>query len=53
MSESRRTESTWVKSRIYDGETGELACEVLLNSAALRDSYEEYVEDATVLGKEL
>lgn len=53
LSESRRIESTWVKSRIYDGETGELACEVLLNSAALRDSYEEYVEDATAPGKEL
>jgi hypothetical protein len=42
-----------VKSRIYDRETGELACEVVLNSAALRDSYEEYVEEATALGKEL
>ena len=36
-----------------DAETGELACEVILNSASLRDSYEEYVEDATALGKEL
>jgi len=53
LSESRRIESTWVKSRIYDGETGELASEVILNSAALRDSCEEYVEDATALGKEL
>ena len=53
MGESRRTESNRVKSNIYDGETGELACEVILNSAVLRDSYEEYVEDATALGKEL
>jgi hypothetical protein len=42
-----------VKSNIYDRETGELASEVILNSAALRDSYGQYVEDATALGKEL
>ncbi len=53
LSESRRTESNQVKSKIYDAETGDLACEVILNSASLRDSYEEYVEDATALGKEL
>jgi hypothetical protein len=53
LSESRRIESNRVKSSIFDGETGELACEVILNSTALRDSYEEYVEEATALGKEL
>ena len=53
LSESRRTESNWIKSSIYDGESGDLACEMILNSATLKDSYARYAEDAAALGKGL
>ena len=53
LSESRRTESNWVRSSIYDAESGDLACEVILNSATLKASYEKYEEDAKALGKKL
>ena len=53
LSESRRTESNWIKSSIFDAETGELACEMILNSATLKASYEKYAEDALALGKSL
>jgi len=53
LSESRRTESNWVKSSIYDKQTRELVCEVILNSATLKDSYANYAEDAKALGKDL
>ncbi len=42
ISESRRTESYWVKSRVYD-ETGTTQkAEMLLNHAVLKDSYKGY-----------
>jgi hypothetical protein len=53
LSESRRTESNWVRSSIYDKETRELVCEVILNSATLKDSYANYAQDAKALGKDL
>lgn len=44
ISESRRTESYWVKSRVYD-ETGQtLKAEMLLNHAVLKASYAGYQE---------
>jgi len=39
LSESRRTESYWVRTTIFDGETGERVAEMLLNHATLKDSY--------------
>lgn len=42
LSESRRTESYWVRSRIKDRDTGELKAEVLLNHATLKESYAGY-----------
>ena len=51
LSESRRTESKWVKTRVYDAQTRELVAEVILNSATLKDSYANYREDAEALGK--
>ena len=39
LSESRRTESYWVRTRILDGETDELVAEMLLNHASLKESY--------------
>jgi hypothetical protein len=53
LSESRRTESNWVRTSIYDEETRDLVAEVILNSATLKDSYENYAADAAVLGKQL
>jgi len=53
LSESRRTESNWVKTSIYDEETHDLVAEVILNSATLKDSYANYSEDAAALGKRI
>ena len=44
ISESRRTESYWVLTRIFDGATGEPAAEMLLNHASLKESYAGYQE---------
>jgi len=41
LSESRRTESYWVRSTISD-KAGNVKCEVLLNHATLKDSYAGY-----------
>lgn len=41
LSESRRTESYWVRTRLKDSD-GELKAEILLNHASLKDSYAGY-----------
>lgn len=54
LSESRRTESNWIRTRVYDGAQDQgksLVAEVILNSATMKDSYARYAEDAAVLGK--
>jgi len=51
LSESRRTESNWIKTRVYDGETRDLVAEAILNSATLKDSFARYEEEAKALGK--
>jgi hypothetical protein len=53
LSESRRTESNWIMTRVLDAETKTLVAEVILNSATLKDSYAKYAEDAQALGKVL
>lgn len=45
LSESRRTESYWVKSTISDT-GGDVKCEVILNHATLKDSYAGYPKEA-------
>jgi hypothetical protein len=45
LSESKRTESYWVKTRIYDAAGQTLKAEMLLNHASLKHSYAGY-EDA-------
>ena len=45
LSESRRTESYWVRSRIHDASTDGLVAEMLLNHATLKDSYPHYPTD--------
>jgi len=44
LSESKRTESYWVKSRIYDAAGKTLKAEMLLNHATLKHSYSGYDE---------
>lgn len=42
LAESKRTESYWVRSRIFDASGSTLKAEVLLNHAVLKASYEGY-----------
>jgi hypothetical protein len=42
LSESRRTESYWVRTRIFDASGKVLKAEMLLNHASLKDSYAGY-----------
>jgi hypothetical protein len=42
LSESKRVESLWVKTRIYDASGSVLKAEMLLNHASLKDSYAGY-----------
>jgi hypothetical protein len=42
LSESRRTESYWVRTRIFDAAGQRLMAEMLLNHATLKDSYAGY-----------
>lgn len=53
LSESRRTESNWIMTRVIDAQTDTLCAEVILNSATLKDSYANYETDAKALGKKL
>ena len=53
LSESRRTESNWVRTRVYETPSRKLVAEVILNSATLKDSYANYATDAAALGKDL
>jgi hypothetical protein len=46
LSESRRTESYWVRTRIFDATGKTLKAEMLLNHATLKDSYAGYAEAA-------
>lgn len=42
LSESKRTESYWVRTRIYDASGQRLKAEMLLNHATLKDSFAGY-----------
>ncbi len=44
LSGSRRTESAWVKTRVFD-KAGAIAATMLLNMATLKDSYAPYEEE--------
>ena len=46
LSESKRTESYWVRSRIYDSTGKRQVAEMLLNHATLKHSYAGYAEAA-------
>lgn len=42
LAESKRTESYWVRSKIYDASGDQLKAEMLLNHATLKQSYPQY-----------
>ena len=46
LSESRRTESYWVRTRIFDAAGEELKAQMLLNHATLKESYAGYADAA-------
>lgn len=50
LSESRRTESYWVKTTIRDPASGDVVAEMILNHATLKGSYEAYDEEYPALG---
>jgi hypothetical protein len=47
---SRRTESYWVRTRIFDAAGKVQKAEMLLNHATLKDSYAPYAEELAALG---
>lgn len=51
LSESKRTESHWIRTRIFDAGSGELVAETTLNAAVMKDSYPRYAEEARALGR--
>ncbi|MBL8349771.1 MAG: hypothetical protein JNL87_05615 [Burkholderiaceae bacterium] len=51
LSESARTESVWVRTRIFDGVSRALVGEIVLNSATLKASYAAYDSEARALGR--
>jgi len=51
LSESARTESSWVRTRVFDGENRALVAEMILNSAVLKASYADYESEGRALGK--
>lgn len=46
LSESARTESMWVRTRVFDGVTRKPVAEMILNSAVLKASYPGYEAEA-------
>ncbi len=53
LSESRRVESSWTLTRVYDEQTDELVAECILNHSIVKASYKNYEADAKELGKVL
>jgi hypothetical protein len=50
LSESARTESAWIRTRVYELPTRKLVAEMILNSATMKASYPHYERDARELG---
>lgn len=51
LSESARTESMWIRTRVFDAETRALVAEMILNHAVLKASYAAYDREAAELGR--
>lgn len=50
LSGSRRTESMWVRTRVFAPGSSEVLATMLLNGASLKDSYANYEAEAAALG---
>ncbi len=50
LAESKRTESYWIRTRIYDAAGKQLKAEMLLNHATLKHSYEGYEAERAAAG---
>ncbi|MDN4588852.1 hypothetical protein DBA29_10145 [Xenophilus aerolatus] len=50
LSESARTESVWVRTKVYEAGTRKLAAEMILNGATMKASYPHYEAEARELG---
>lgn len=50
LSDSARTESVWVRTRVFEAGTRTLAAEMILNGATLKASYANYEKEARELG---
>lgn len=50
LSESARTESVWIKTRVYELPSRKLVAEMILNGATMKASYPRYEEEARALG---
>ncbi|XOV86458.1 MAG: hypothetical protein ACFHX7_16000 [Pseudomonadota bacterium] len=53
LSESRRTESNWIKTSVFEPGSDKLVAEAILNSATMKNSYARYEEEARALGKQI
>ncbi len=51
LSESTRTESAWIRTRVFDAETRALVAEMILNHAVMKASYAAYDREAAELGR--
>lgn len=50
LSESARTESAWIRTRVLDPDTRTLVAEMILNHAVMKASYAAYDREAAELG---
>lgn len=50
LSESARTESVWVKTRVFEAGSRKLVAEMILNGAVMKASYAAYESEARALG---
>lgn len=51
LSESARTESAWIRTRVRDADTGAAVAEMILNHAVMKASYAAYDREAAELGR--
>ena len=49
LSESARTESVWVRTRVYEAASRALVAEMILNGAVMKASYPDYEREARAL----
>ncbi len=50
LSESARTESVWIRTRVYEAGSRKLVAEMILNGATMKASYPHYEAEAKALG---